>query len=183
MLVLQRLDRGRMVCDLRGIEAGQEIELSREHVITAFPTAHTIPSLGYLVWERRRKLKEEYQGLPGDKIRDLRLSGVEVTREMRIPLVAYTGDTSPGGLDGYPPALQAKILITEMSFVRPNHRREKIHKFGHMHLDDFIERADRFQNELIILAHFSTRYHPQEVRRIVEARLPPGLRERVRLWL
>jgi len=41
-----------------------------------------------------------------------------------------------------------------MSFIRPNHRREKIHKFGHMHLDDFIERADRFQNELIICAHF-----------------------------
>jgi len=183
MLVLQRLDRGRMVCNLHGVEAGDEIELSREHVITTFATTHTIPSLGYLVWERRRKLKEEFQGLPGDQIRDLRLSGVEVTRELRIPLVAYTGDTSPGGLDNYPPALQAKILITEMSFVRPNHRREKIHKFGHMHLDDFIERADRFQNELIIVAHFSTRYHPQEVRRIVEARLPAGLRERVKLWL
>ena len=42
------------------------------------------------------------------------------------------------------------MLITEMSFIRPSHRREKIHKFGHMHLDDFIERADRFHNELII---------------------------------
>ena len=41
-----------------------------------------------------------------------------------------------------------------MSFVRPNHRREKIHKFGHMHLDDFVERADRFKNEVIIAAHF-----------------------------
>lgn len=183
LLVFQRLDRGRMVCTMNGVEPGDEIELSRDHVITTFATTHTIPSLGYLVWERRRKLKEEYQGLAGEKIRDLRLSGVEVTRELRLPLVAYTGDTSPGGLDNYPPALEAKILITEMSFVRPNHRREKIHKFGHMHLDDFIERADRFKNELIILAHFSTRYHPQEVKRIVEARLPAGLRERVRLWL
>ena len=102
---------------------------------------------------------------------------------MRTPLLAYTGDTSPAGLDGHPPVYQAKVLITEMSFVRPNHRREKIHKFGHMHLDDFVERADRFENELIICAHLSTRYHAQEVRRIVEARLPPRLRERVRLWL
>ena len=53
-------------------------------------------------------------------------------------------------------SIEAKILITELSFIRPNHRREKIHKFGHMHLDDYIERADRFQNELIICAHFST---------------------------
>jgi ribonuclease Z len=183
LLIMQRLDRGRMVCQVHGVKPGDEIELSRENVITVFRTAHTIPSVGYVVWDRRNKLKEEYLGLPGEKIRDLRLSGVEVTREVRLPLVAYTGDTSPAGLDGCPAAYQAKILITEMSFVRPQHRRDKIHKFGHMHLDDFLERADRFQNELIICAHFSTRYHPQEVRRIVEARLPPGLRDRVKLWI
>src|SRR5262249_46352593 len=78
---------------------------------------------------------------------------------------------------------EAKILITELSFVRPNHRRDKIHKFGHMHLDDFLERADRFQNELVICGHLSTRYHPQEVRRVVEARLPVSLRDRVKLWI
>jgi len=183
LMIMQRLDRGRMVCQLHGVEAGQEIELSREHVVTVFPTTHTIPSLGYLVWERRRKLKEDYLGLPGEKIRDLRLSGVEVTREVRTPILAYTGDTSPGGLDNNPALYETKILITEISFIRPNHRREKIHKFGHMHLDDFIERADRFKNELIICGHFSTRYHPQEVRKLVEAKLPPGLRERVKLWI
>jgi ribonuclease Z len=183
LLVMQRLDRGRMLCHLHGVKAGDEIELSREHVVTAFATTHTIPSLGYVVWDRRNKLKEEYQGLPGDKIRDLRLSGVAVTREVRTPLVAYTGDTSPGGLDNNPVVYQAKVLITELSFIRPNHRREKIHKFGHMHLDDFLERADRFQNELIICAHFSTRYHPQEVRRYMEAKLPPSLRDRTKIWL
>jgi ribonuclease Z len=183
LLVMQRLDRGRQVCELKGVKPGDEIELSREHVLSVFATTHTVPSVGYLVWERRRKLKEEYHGLPGDRIRDLRLSGTEVTREVRTPLVAYTGDTSPAGLDAYPPVFQAKVLITELSFIRASHRREKIHKFGHMHLDDFIERADRFENELLIVGHFSTRYHPDEVRRIVEAKLPPKLRQRVRLWI
>jgi len=183
LLIMQRLDRGRMICQLHGVVPAQEIALSREHVVTVFATSHTIPSVGYLVWERRNKLKEEYHGLPGDKIRDLRLSGIEVTREVRTPLLAYTGDTSPAGLDNYPPAFEAKILITEMSFIRPNHRREKIHKFGHMHLDDFLERADLFKNELIICSHFSTRYHANEVRRLVESKLPANLRERVKLWI
>src|SRR6187402_1024192 len=40
LLVFQRLDRGRMVCDLRGVTAGQEVELSREHVLTPFATTH-----------------------------------------------------------------------------------------------------------------------------------------------
>lgn len=181
--IMQRLDRGRQVCRLEGVVPGGEIVLSREHVVTVFATVHTIPSVGYVVWEVRRKLKEEYLGLPGEKIRDLRLEGEEVTREVRIPLVAYTGDTSPGGLDNYPAVYDARVLITEMSFIRPNHRREKIHKFGHMHLDDFLERADRFHNELIVCSHFSTRYHPQEVRRYVEGKLPEKLRDRVKLWL
>jgi ribonuclease Z len=183
LLVMQRLDRGRQVCNLLGLNPGDEIELSRELVVTAFATTHTIPSLGYVVWDRRNKLKDEYHGLAGDKIRDLRQSGVQVTREVRQPLVCYTGDTSPAGLDAYPPVFQAKVLITEMSFIRARHRRDKIHKYGHMHLDDFIERADRFENELIVCGHFSTRYHPDEVRRTVENRLPPRLRERFRLWI
>lgn len=183
LLVMQRLDRGRMVCNLEGVAPLQEIELSRDHVVTPFPTTHTIPSLGYLIWERRKKLKEEYQGLAGEKIRDLRMSGVQVTHEVRTPLLAYTGDTSPGGLDNYPPVYEAKILITELSFIRPNHRRDKIHKYGHMHLDDFLERADRFKNEIIIAAHFSTRYHDNEVHKYLDKKLPPGLREKTKIWL
>src|SRR5690348_1797567 len=64
MLIFQRLDRGRQLCDLRPVKAGDEIELSREHVVTVFDTVHTIPSRGYVVWDRRNKLKDEYVGLP-----------------------------------------------------------------------------------------------------------------------
>ncbi|HVK15745.1 MAG TPA: MBL fold metallo-hydrolase [Fimbriiglobus sp.] len=183
MLVMQRLDRGRQHCELVGVEPGQEIELSRDHVVTVWATAHTIPSRGYVVWERRNKLREEFQGLPGEKIRDLRLSGTAVTREVRLPLVAYTGDTSPAGLDACPAAFEAKVLITELSFIRAAHRRDKIHKFGHMHLDDFLERADLFKNEVIVAGHFSTRYHPAEVRKVLERKLPPALQAKMKLWV
>ncbi|NOX56329.1 MAG: metal-dependent hydrolase [Planctomycetes bacterium] len=180
--VWQRLDRGRMVCELVGVKPGDEISLSREHVVTAFATKHTVPSLGYVVWDRRKKLKPEFHGLPQEKIRDIRLSGVEVSQEVRFPLFCYMGDTSPEGFDNYPPLYEAQVLVTELTFFRPEHRKEKIHKFGHMHLDDIIERAGKFQNELIVLTH-STRYHSQQIRRSVKRRLPPELRERVKLWL
>jgi len=178
-----RLDRGRMPCELKPLRAGDEVELSRELVVTVSATRHSVPSLGYLVWERRRKLKPEYQDLPGEKIRDIRLSGTEVTVEQRQPLVAYTGDTAPKGLDDCPEMYRAKVLICEMTFVSPEHRKEKIHKFGHMHLDDFVDRRDRFQNELVIASHLSTRYHPNAVRRMVEKALPGMLDDRLKLWL
>uniref|UniRef100_A0A7C4QWB7 Metal-dependent hydrolase n=1 Tax=Schlesneria paludicola TaxID=360056 RepID=A0A7C4QWB7_9PLAN len=181
--IWHRLDRGRMNCQLIGVQPDDEIELSRDHVVTAFATQHTVPSLGYCVWLRRKKLKPEYHGLAGHQIRDLRLSGVEVAAEIRTPLVCYTGDTAPGGLDAYPPAFEAQILITEVTFFRPEHRKDKIHKYGHMHLDDLIERAERFQNDVIIAMHFSTRYQTPQIERAVMKRLPAALKDRVRLWL
>jgi ribonuclease Z len=179
----QRLDRGRMAVHLVGVEPGTEVELSRELVVSAFATKHTIPSLGFLVWERRKKLKPEYHELSGEQIRDLRLSGVEVAAEVRIPKLAYLGDTAPAGLDAFPAVYRAEILILEMTFVAPQERPEKIHKYGHMHLDDILARADRFENDWIIASHFSTRMHPDQIQRIVARRLPEGLRQRVKIWL
>ncbi|MGI9458345.1 MAG: MBL fold metallo-hydrolase [Aeoliella sp.] len=178
-----RLDRGRMPVDLQPAKPGMEIELSREHLVTVVATTHTVPSLGYVVWQRRRKLKPEYQGLAGEQIRDLRQAGKEVTDEIRDPLVAYLGDSSPPGLDDNPVMYEAKVLICELTFVAPDHRKEKIHKNGHIHLDDLVDRRERFQNELVIAGHLSTRYHPKAVRQMVEKRLPDMLDGRLHLWL
>jgi ribonuclease Z len=179
----QKLDRGGMPAKLVGVQPGEEVNLSRELVVSVFPTKHTLPSLGFLVWERRKKLRPEYASLTNEQIRDLRLSGVEVSAEVRIPKVAYLGDTAPQGLDAFPDVYRAEILIMEMTFVGQAELPHKIHKYGHTHLDDFLARADRFENELIIASHFSTRLHPDQIQRIVEKRLPESLRARLRVWL
>ena len=136
-------------------------------------------------WQRlaRGRVQEKFHGLSGDKIREIRLSGTDVTTEVRYPLVAYLGDSAPGGLDACPAAYKARVLIMELTFVAPHHRREQIHKYGHMHLDDLVERADLFQNELVIASHFSTRYHPKQIRYWVKRSLPSALSKRLVLWL
>lgn len=178
-----RLDRGRMPCDLIGVTAGEEIELSRELVLDVLATKHTVPSVGYIVSERRNKLKPEYLELTGDQIRDLRESGTAITTEIRKPIVGFTGDTSPAGLDNNPEFYETKILITEMTFVSPEHRKELIHKNGHMHLDDFAARVDRFNNEVVIAGHFSTRYNRRQAEKIVGQRIPDMLDGRLKLWV
>ena len=180
---VSRLDRGRLPCRLVAARPGDECELSRELVVTVHATRHTVPSLGYVVWERRRKLKPEFQSLPGDELRDLRLSGVDITREVRIPRMAYLGDSAPEGLDNCPAMYEAQVLVMEMTFVAPSHRKDKIHKFGHMHLDDVVERRARFKNELVIAAHFSTRYHTRRIRELVDRAIPDMFDGRLHLWL
>lgn len=183
MQAVSRLDRGRLPCELIPTKPGDEIELSRETVVTVSATKHTVPSLGYVVWERRRKLKPEYQGLEGPQIRDLRLAGEEVTLETRTPRLAYLGDSAAAGLDDCPAMYEAEVLIMEMTFVAPGHRPESIRKYGHIHLDDVVERKDRFKNELIIASHFSTRYHDSQIKQTVARRLPDMLDGRLHLWL
>ena len=178
-----QLDRGRLPCELIGIEPGDEIDLSRELVVTTSKTKHSVPSIGFIVWEKRNKLKPEYTDLSGDQLRDLRQSGTEITHEIRIPILAYTGDTAPKGLDDCPDMFDAKILIAEMTFVAKWHRPEVIHKTGHMHLDDYLQRADQFNNELILCGHLSTRYNDKQARSIVNKALPDTLKDRLKLWL
>jgi ribonuclease Z len=179
----EKLDRGRMPCELIGMGHNQEYELSRELVVKAMETQHRIYSLGYVIFQRRNKLKPEFLELTGEQIRDLKKAGTEITNEIRIPLLGYTGDTSPGGLDRNPLFFECQVLITELTFVAPDHRKHIIHKHGHMHLDDFVDRAHLFKNELIIAAHLSTRYTDTQVRHLVRRQCPDMLGGRLHLWI
>ena len=178
-----QLDRGSMPCELVGVLPGDEIELGREYSVACVPTRHTIESVGFIVYQKRNKLREEFVGMSGDQIRDLRLSGTEVTNETRIPVVGYTGDTSPPGLDLNEDMYKCRILISEMTFLAPEHRKDKIHKHGHMHVDDYRERRGRFENEFIIGGHLSTRYSEAQAKRYVAKVLPDMLGGRLKLWL
>ena len=180
----QRLDRGRMPAKLVGLEPGQEVELSRELVVRRLRRPSTrSPRSGSSSGSGGGSSSPSITTSPASEIRDLRLSGVEVAAEIRIPKVAYLGDTAPQGLDASPEVYRAEILIMEMTFVAPDERPERIHKYGHTHLDDFLARADRFENEVIIASHFSTRMHPEQIQRIIEKRLPASLRGRLKIWL
>ncbi len=184
MLQLFRsLDRGAMPCELVGLMGGDETPIGREIIVKSVAVKHTIEALGFIVYQRRHKLKPEYLDLSGEQIRDLRQAGTEVTTELRVPLFAYTGDTAPQGLDDNPEFYDAKILISELTFAAPEHRRDKIHKHGHMHVDDYRERQLDFKNELVIGSHLSTRCTDTQIKRFVKKALPGMLNDRLKLWL
>jgi ribonuclease Z len=52
-----------------------------------------------------------------------------------------------------------------------------------MHLDDFVDRKDTFQNEQIICGHFSVRYNKAQILRWVDKALPDRLQGRLKLWV
>jgi len=74
------------------------------------------------VVEKRTKLREQYLDLPQEKLRELKERGVEITRSMEIPLIAYTGDTAPGPHLIREDVRKAQIVIAECTFFEPDHK-------------------------------------------------------------
>ncbi|GLI59458.1 hypothetical protein VaNZ11_001337 [Volvox africanus] len=146
-----------------------------------FPTTHTIASQGYLLYSQRRKLKAELLGKSQEEIRELRLAGEDVTDTISVPEIAFTGDTTAEFLDGptsptLEDALKARVLVMEMTFICDNVTVDEARGKGHMHIADFVAHAHRFQNEAIVLIHFSPRYKRTDIIAALNSMLPPSLR-------
>ena len=133
-----------------------ELEIKNNIFLRSFAVDHTDNSVGYSIIERRTKLRQEFHGLPQEKLLELKKQQVEITRELRIPLVTYTGDTFAGEHLYRPELQQAKIAIVECTFFEPDHReRAKVGK--HLHLDDLAELLPTLTAEVVVVVHLSRR--------------------------
>lgn len=171
---LENVDYGLHVTPVR---PGRSVALRNDLELKVLPGRHRVPAVGYLFSEVKRKLREEFLGLPGEEIAALRSKGTEVTRREETPLLAYPGDCGPAIFDAAPELFHARVLLIECSFVKPEDR-GRARDYEHLHLEDFFERAGLFQNEVIVLTHFSQRYRVEEIRGALRS-LPAELARRV----
>ena len=141
-----------------GLKIGEEFELRKGLIVRTFATRHTAPSAGFLLLDRREKLKAELaaQNLPGHILRDMKARGEKITYTLDVPLIAYTGDTSMGETLLQDGVRDARILITECTFFEPNHRKRAA-VGHHLHVNEFIEVLPRLENELVLISHLSRR--------------------------
>ncbi|KAK8362187.1 hypothetical protein V6Z12_A03G085200 [Gossypium hirsutum] len=178
--VHRKMDQSELKHNLIGLDVGEEFLLRRDLKVRAFRTYHVIPSQGYVVYSVKQKLKDEYLGLSGNEIKNLKSSGVEITYTTTTPEVAFTGDTmsdfivDEANLD----VLRAKILVVESTFVDNSVSVEHARDYGHVHLSEMINYADKFKNRAILLIHFSARYALETIQEAIAA-LPSPLAGRV----
>ncbi len=177
--VWRRLDRSRLEHELVPLGPGEALPLGPGLELRPFRSVHRVPTQGYGVWSARRRLRPEYRGLSGPEIRDLRRAGVEVTHEVWACDLAFTGDTRIEVVEREEAVRTARVLIMEVTFVDDRVSVQDCRAKGHIHLDEVVERAELFQNEAILLTHFSARYTAQEIRAALEEKLPPTLEGRV----
>ena len=180
MALHEKLEDTEYDIEIVGVAANDVISIGKGHEVRGHRATHRVAARGYEFLEVRHHLRSEFAGR--DDIIDLRRSGVSVAEEFRYPLLFYTGDTDRGILESNDALFKAEVLIMECSFVADGHQ-ERAARYRHIHFDDIAEFANRFENRLIVLTHFSRRYSRGEIRDEIRRRCPAILRDRLRLAL
>lgn len=150
--------------NIHAAEPGTDIPLRRDLVVRPFQVNHpcrrhdqsVVQALGYAALEVRHKLIDEYQGLSGPQLVELKKQGVQITRRVEIPLVTYVGDTARGDFLDLDYVRNSKVLLLDCTFVEPDHR-ERARAGYHIHVSDLPEIVPRLNNERILLIHLSRR--------------------------
>lgn len=158
-------------------EAGDVVDLGRRGFrlrVKAIRTDHSVPSLGYLFFEVRDKLKASLQGTPGHEIAALRKSGESVTDEVERPLFAFLGDTTARVFEAHPELLEMPVVVTECTFLvdEDSPRAVETKHTCWATLRPVVEAAP---STLFVLTHMSLRYPEQELVALTDARRLPNV--------
>jgi len=176
LLAVQAELEGGAPYDVEVVEAapGRPLSLRRDMTVMFFATDHWVPTLGSILVWRRHHLLPELAELSGEEIARRRSEGERVTEETATRLLAYCADSGPGVLEPGSPALESEVLLLECSFFRERDR-ERAVRFGHLHLDDILERIERLRCRHLVLLHASRRHRLREVEELLDERLRPAL--------
>lgn len=170
-------------CALTGVKSGDVIPLANDGYAKVYGSPHRIATCGYTLYKRIRKLKPELVGVAPEEIARRARAGESVDIVTERAEISFPGDTKIDVVENEPSVREARVLLLECTFMESKVSVQKARAGGHVHLDEIAERASLFANEVILLTHFSRRYRSQEIREAVDKRLPPELRQKVRLLI
>ncbi len=144
---------------IKAIEIGEEIVLHRtggvKRVIRPFRTHHTLNevSCGYNIYEKRKRLKDQYRNLSQDEILDLikKYGKEEITIDYEHKIFTISGDSTAISIDD---AYETDLLIHESTFLNENDRKGN----NHSSIKEVLKLAESAKVKSVILYHISTRY-------------------------
>ena len=168
------------------MKPGDTVMLHKQLAAKAFRVHHTLPSLGYTLFDVRKKLKPEFQGYEGRELGQMRKEGVVFEEELWLPRVTFIGDSTIDTLYDEPHVGQSRVLFLEVTYLMEDER-DVAKQRGHTHLDDLLDflkaHPDTLQNEHIVLKHFSMRYDKRLIEQTLKKRLPKDFAERVHVMI
>ena len=169
--------------ELIGAKPNERYMLNKNFYFEPIRTHHRVISQGYTILEKRSKLKPEFAHLNEKDFFEMGRKGIELNQISFEPVISFSGDTKIEYVILNPLVQKSKILFLECTYIDEKKSIENAREWGHIHLNEIAQHASSFQNEQLVLIHFSKRYRKQEIINTVKAKLPKELMERTRLFL
>ena len=134
-----------------------------------FKCYHTVPCVGYGIYDIRKKLKEEYSKLTGKEIGELRKKGVDINYNYLNKMFVYLGDTGKEIFEDkeWEKIVEYPTIIIECTFILKDEK-EQAKKTQHIHWEDLEPIVDKYNKNTFILIHFSQRYDNSEIKQFFE---------------
>jgi ribonuclease Z len=177
-----RIDGNIIPANLIGVKPGDEYQIKPNLFARVFPTKHSKGSVGYSIIEKRKKLKQEFTGLNGLQIVELKKQGIEIDYTLELPIVTFIGDTQYVDFSQLEYIAKSKILITECTFYEDEHK-ERAEAGKHIHIEEFLKLLENMQNEHIIIVHTTQRTGMKEIQLILKNTIPKEIHDRITLLM
>ena len=138
------------------VKAGERYRFHGNYYFEPFKVFHSIPTFGYKIYEKRKKLKKEYHGLNSSELVGLKKKKIEIEESLWLPLIVHSSDTSAKFFSDIDFS-DFKYLILESTFLLPEHEKTARDR-KHLHIKDIVRNKDKIKNPFVLLTHFSMRY-------------------------
>jgi ribonuclease Z len=168
--------------ELTGVNESTTFKLSDKLTVKSFPTVHRVPSFGYMLYEKKKKLKKVYENASREEILKAKSQGQAVEELYEAPLLAFTGDTQIEFLDQHPDIKKVPLLFMETTYLDEKKSIEETRKWGHTHLDELLPRLYELKNAHISLIHLSARYSTPQAFNILKEKLPENWQDRISVF-
>jgi ribonuclease Z len=166
--------------DMHPFSTGDRVTVGKDFIVESFTTFHRVPSQGFLVSRRKKKIKPEFRKKNPMELRSLRNSSTPIDDLYEEGIFAFTGDTTSEFIDNFKKPV--KILFMETTFIDELRDVTAARKWGHIHLDEWVERIQDIPAEKIVLIHVSARYNTRRIGEVLDQKIPPSLRDRIEIF-
>jgi ribonuclease Z len=141
----------------------------KQYKIQVFKCYHSVPTVGYGVYEIRHRLKTEYENMSGVEIGKLKKNNpsIEITEEVDVPMIVYLGDTKIRVLEdeNNKDIFKFPYIMIECTFFGNSVEDNPglAIKKSHIHWNHLVPHIKSHPNNMFITYHFSERYTETQI--------------------
>lgn len=149
------------------------------YIMETFKCDHKVPTVSYGLKTLTQKLKPEYIGITGDRLKQLRKQGVVLTYTKYCNSLAYICDSTIKVFYTNANILLYKTIIVECTFLN---KQDSNNSF-HISWDELKPIVQKKPSTTFILMHFSLKYKDDYIRDFFEKEKEKNGIRNVELWL